>query len=437
EFPDTLLARCQALLNEMKTPRTTYRVQAAELYRLTKDPIDRFRTGSMVRIQDAELGVDVTARVVSVRKGDLYGAPGDVEIEIANRSQDIAKGIADLANRQRINEVYAQGATNLDSHDFADNCDPQHPAILRLYIPEETARINKMRISYQVEPFRAYERAIESAPAVTSGPSSTSTTAAGGQTTSGPSSTSTTASGGQTTSGPSSTTTTASGGATTSGPSSASTTASGGGSVETSSTSALWDLDVLNVPHAVSYQQDHDHGISAGTVLIDKDGGWHVWVPSGGHRHNLTADHRHEVSIPPHTHGMDHTHYIGPHAHGMDHTHNIDAHVHGMDHTHQIDAHVHGMDHTHEIPAHTHGIEYGIFEGPTPSAVTVSVDGNVIPGLGTSAQDVDIIPYLAKDPSGKVRRGWREIKITPDKLGRIVANVNSQIFVRSQGGGDF
>ncbi|MDO3681398.1 phage tail protein, partial [Paenibacillus ehimensis] len=436
EFPDTLLARCQALLNEMKTPRTTYRVQAAELYRLTKDPIDRFRTGSMVRIQDAELGVDVTARVMNVRKRDLYGAPGDVEIEIANRSQDIAGTIADLSNRQRINEVYAQGATNLDSHDFADNCDPQHPAILRLYIPEETARINKMRISYQVEPFRAYERAIESAPAVTSGPSSTSTTAAGGQTTSGPSSTSTTASGGQTTSGPSSTTTTASGGATTSGPSSASTTAGGGAVVNTDSDIQTTLPGGTNPVDNTAVSGLHDHGINYGTVLVDKDGGWHTWVPSGDHFHQQYS-HEHRINIPPHVHGMDHTHYIGPHAHGMDHTHNIDAHVHGMDHTHQIDAHVHGMDHTHQIPAHTHGIEYGIFEGPTPSSVQVRVDGNLIGGLGTSVQDVDIIPYLAKDGSGKVRRGWHEIKITPDKLGRIVANVNSQIFVQSRGGGDY
>ena len=358
----------------------------------------------MVRVQDKEIGEDVTFRVLNVRKRDALGAPGDVEIEIANRPQDIAGSIADLRNRQYANEVYAQGATNLDSRDFADNCDPDHPAIIKLYIPEETARINKLQLTYQVEAFRSYERAIESAPATTSGPSSTSTTAAGGQTTSGPSSTSTTAAGGQTTSGPSSTSTTAAGGS-------------------SSPTSNVQVLKPGLSQDFTDYQANHDHGIDAGTVLVDKDGGWHTWVPSGGHDH-LLYNHGHIVDIPDHVHGMDHTHEIA-------------AHTHGMDHTHQIAAHTHGMDHTHTIPAHTHDIEYGIFEGPTPTAVTIEVDGNVVPGLDTSAQDVDIIPYLAKDSAGKVQRGWHEIKITPNSLGRIVACVNSQIFVQSRGGGDY
>lgn len=466
ETAETLLARCQALYNEMKIPRVTYSVSASEIHRLTGEQIYKFTTGVQVRVQDAEMREDFVARIVNVSKKDMRGRPGEIQLAIANRPQDIAGSIAELANRQRINEVYAQGATNLDSHDFADNADPTHPAVLRLYIPDETARINKMQLSYQVEPFRAYERSIESMPAVTSGPSSTSTTesggqttsgpsstnttASGGQTTSGPSSTSTTASGGQTTSGPSSTTTTASGGATTSGPSTRETTAAGGGTTQTSTTSTNWDQFSIFVPDATSVSGTHDHGINAGTVLLDKDGGWHTWVPSGAHSHALTSDHRHEVTIPPHSHGMDHTHFIGPHTHGMDHTHNIAAHTHGMDHTHEIAGHVHGMDHTHEIaghvhgmdhthviPAHTHGIEYGIFEGPTPSVVMVRVDGNLIAGLGTSVQDIDIIPYLSKDNGGKVTRGWHEIKITPNSLGRIVANVNSQIFVQSRGGGDY
>jgi hypothetical protein len=127
-----------------------------------------------------------------------------------------------------------------------------------------------------------------------------------------------------------------------------------------------------------------------------------------------------------------------PHVHGMDHTHEIAPHVHEMDHTHEIAPHVHDMDHTHTIPAHTHDIEYGIFEGPTPSAVTVRVDGNVVPGLGTSADEVDIIPYLSKDAGGRIQRGaWHTIEIAPNSLGRVVATVLTQIFVQSRGGGNY
>lgn len=401
EHAETLLARGQALLEELKHPRITYRAKAADL------GLQKFRTGSHVIVKDEELGIDITARVVNVRKPDITGAPGDVEIEIANRPLDIAGSIAELADRQRINEVYAQGATNFDSHDFADNCDPDHPAVMRFWVPEETVRINKVRLSFRVEPFRSYERAIEAAPATTSGPSTRQTTAAGGQTTSGPSSRTTTAAGGQTTSGPSSKTTTEQ-------TSTYNTTEYGG----------LYPQQNYDPSYTTSAVGDHNHGIPPGTQLAVAGGGYVVWSPSGAHNHML-GYHYHRFWGETHTHGMDHTHEIAPH-------------VHEMDHTHEIAPHVHEMDHTHTIPAHTHDIEYGIFEGPTPSTVTVRVDGNVVPGLGTNADEVDIIPYLSKDSGGKIQRGtWHTIEIAPNSLGRIVATVLTQIFVQSRGGGNY
>lgn len=379
EYPETLMARCQALLNELKHPRVTYTVQASELYQLTGDPLDKFRTGAMVRVIDKEIGEDVTFRVLNVRKKDVIGAPGNVEIEIANRPQDIAGSIADLRNRQYANEVYAQGATNFDSHDFADNCDPEHPAVLRFWIPEETVRINKVRLSYRVEAFRAYERAIAGGGAITT------TTAAGGAST------------------PTTSTT----------PQQVQTTSSSPTTVESSSTSNVWELFRIYVPAAVEDASNHNHGIPSGTVLRKADGGTVTFIESGAHTHALTADHRHNVTIPSHNHTVT----IPSH----NHTVNI------PNHTHDI-----------TLPNHTHDIEYGIFEGPTPTALTVRVDGNVVPGLGTSANDVDIVPYLAKDEGGRIQRGvWHTIEIAPNSLGRIVANVVTQIFVQSRGGGNY
>lgn len=385
EDPATLKARGEALLNELKHPRISYSVEAAELYQLTRDPLDKFRVGAVVQVRDQELGIDIKARVVNVRKSDLFGAPGDVQLEIANRPQDIAGSIAELADRQRINEVYAQGATNIDSHNFADNCDPQHPAVLRFYIPAETVRINRVLMSYRTEAFRAYSRAIAAAPSTTSGPSSRETTASGGQTTSGPSS--------------------------------RTTTASGGAQIDTDVGVQIWDISSpYGIPEVMRYQNDHDHGISAGTRLAVVNNQNQIigsvgWVPSGGHAHGL-VNHSHRFDIPNHTHEMDHTHEIAPHTHGM--------------------------DHTHEIPSHTHDIEHGIFLGPTPTAVSVKVDGNMVPITGTSVTDLDVVPYLAKDEGGKIRRGtWHTIEITPNNLGRIVVNVITQIFVQSRGGGNY
>lgn len=422
EFPETLLARCQAILEELKTPRISYAVDAAELFALTKEPIDRFQSGKMVRVQDGELGIDVTARVVNVSKSNVFGAPGDVQIEIANRPQDIASSIADLANRQRIQEVYAQGATNLDSHDFADNCDPTHPAVMRFYVPEETARINKVQLSYQVEAFRVPVKG------AAAGGGTSQTTSSGGGTTQ------TTTSGGGTTatssSGGAYTNTTASGGGDTSGPSSTSTTAGGGG--ETLSFASRGSIDYTSfAPSFIRFAGTHNHGQTSWTIPTQDPDHVHQVYDGGEHTHTINDF---SMFTEDHTHDMPHTHSVPAHVHGL----NIPSHVHDV----TIPNHSHGVtipDHSHgvTIPNHTHDMVYGIFEGPTPTGLSVTVDGNVVPGLGTSVTDIDIIPYLSKDGAGKVVRGWHEIKITPNTLGRIVSNVNLQLFVQSRGGGNY
>lgn len=447
EHPETLKARAEALLKELKDPRVSYTVQASELYALTRDPIDKFRTGSLIRVQDPDFG-DLLVRVVNVKKKNVLGSPGDVELEIANRPQDIAGTIADLQNRLRVEEVYAQGATNINSHDFADNCDPQHPAVMRFYIPEETARINKVTLSYQVEPFRAYSRAIAGGGGI-----ATSTAAGGGSvesTSSGGGVQTSTASGGgvqtSTASGGGGVVTTPAGGGATSGPSSTQTTVPAGqATLETEETTGgSWNISGdYTIPDIMQPSGDHNHGIPHGTQLAVYGGGYVTFIRSGTHAHGLVP-HSHKYATLNHVHGMDHTHTTPDHMHEVilpNHTHDVEIpnHTHDVeipDHTHQVTI----PEHTHEItlPDHTHEIEHGIFAGPTPTAVTVKVDGNTIPGLGINETDIDIIPYLSKDGGGKIRRGtWHTIEITPNTLGRIVANVVSQIFVQSRGGGNY
>lgn len=375
QYADTLYARCQTLLNQSKEPRVSYQTTATDIHRLTGQKIHRFDVGSIIRVQDKEMGEDFKARLVKVSKSDILGNAGEVSLEIANKSQDISGTIADLANRARINEVYAQGATNFDSHNFADNADPTHPATLKFWIPEETARINKVMLSYQCEAFRGYSKAIESAPATSSGPSSTNTTASAP--------------------------------ATSSGPSTRNTTASGGGVVGTKT--GMYVVDPGIAPESTYGDGAHNHGIPNGTKILTESGSY-TWAVASSHYHAL-PNHGHEIDLPSHTHDMDHTH--------------------------TVPAHTHGMDHTHQIPAHTHDIDFGIWEGPTPTSVTIKVDGNTIPITDTQG-DIDIIPYLSKDGAGKIQRGaWHTIEIAPNTLGRIVASVLNQIFVQSRGGGDY
>lgn len=433
EYPETLLARCQALLDELKKPRVTYSVSASEVHRLTGVELYRFSSGSPVRVQDKELGEDFVARIVNVTKRDMKGQPGEVQLEIANRPQDMAGSIADLMDRQRIEAVYAQGATNLDSHDFSDNCDPQHPAILRFYLPEETKQINKVMLNYQSEPFRAYSKAIEGGGGI-----ATSTAAGGGSTqtsSSGGGSTQTSSSGGGVSK------STAAGGRTTqtSGSSSSQTSApAGAANLMTTAGGDIWvegqgyPLPGTEVMRASGV---HDHGILPGTLLMGYDGSPISWKYSDPHVHDFKR-HSHLYSTLDHVHDMSHTHQVSipDHTHDFsipDHTHTVNI----PNHTHTVNIPEHRHDIT--LPNHTHGIQYGIFQGPTPKSVEVKVDGKIVPGLGANETEVDIIPYLAKDGGGKVRRGWHTIEIRPNDLGRIVASVFTQIFVQSRGGGNY
>lgn len=399
ENPETLKAYGQALLNELKNPYKSYSVKAVDLHRKSPDKYERFFPGDIVRVIDKEDDIIEDLPIVKVSKRDVTGNPGDIEIEIANKSRDIAGSISELQERTRINEVYAQGATNLLAYSFADNCDPNYPAVLKFYIPEETVRINKVLLSYETSPFRAYSKAIEGGGALvdttSEGGGFSDTTEAGGGTQ----------------------TTTASGGAV------STTTASGGGRVEISETGA-WSLSPAQflLPDFMNLSGQHNHGIPNGTVLSKADGGTVVFVESGSHSHSMhSVNHKHQFTIPMHSHEFT----IPNHKHEI----NIPEHSHRVN----IPNHRHSIT----LPEHVHEIEYGIYEGPTPTKLTVKVDGNVIPGLGTNETDINIIPYLAKDGGGKVRRGWHEITITPDKLGRITANIVAQLFVQSRGGGNY
>ena len=379
ESPETLKAYGQALLDQLKHPYKSYTVRAVDLYRKSPEKYEKFFPGDIVRIIDKEDGIIEDLPIVKVSKSDITGNPGDIEIEIANQSRDIAGSISELQDRTRINEVYAQGATNQMIVPFADNADPQNPAIMRVYIPDTMARINKCILNYQLEAFRAYSKAIAG------GGGTVASTNAGGATTQ----TSSSGGGGTTTS------SSGGGGSTTS--------SSGGGTTSTTDMSdvrELWDMgsgvegnmmapagDPLHVHALDRHSHPHRH---------------YVNIPN--HRHDITIpSHRHDVTIPNHQHNI-----------------NIPNHQHNV-----------------TIPDHIHELEFGIYRGTTANKVTIKIDGTPIPQT-QPGQDIDIVKYLSVDGGGKIRRNtWHTIEIIPDKMTRIVANVFMQIFTNSRGGGDY
>ena len=212
---------------------------------------------------------------------------------------------------------------------------------------------------------------------------------------------------------------TASGGAsvrsTSSGGQSTQTSSSGGGTTQTSSAGG----DHYHLMFEAGSSVDHDESMDKEFYANAADGGGSTArVVLGGtiaealYTRGSSGNHSHNVTVPAHTHSVS-----------------VPAHTHDVD----IPAHTHGIN----VPAHTHGIEYGIYElSETATSVEIKVDGNTVPITATSANLIDLIPYLDVDSNGKVNRGWHTISIRPNKMARVTAQVFSQVFIQIRGGGD-
>lgn len=383
EDANTLYNTVQARLEQIKVPPVSYTVSAADLHKITNDSIDKFVEGALIQVTDDELGMDLQARVISVSKSDVTGNPGKVSLTIARSPSNLSTTISNLRNRQRIQEVHAQGSTNLVQIAYNDNFDSNHPATINIYVPQETKYINKMFLNYQIMAFRGYAKATKQYS------SNTLTSSAGGEYIS----TVTSAAGGGTT------TTTAAGGASTQ------TSAAGGNHrhIMMFHTSDTPDSSLVKQNYA-AYRSD----LTAFNVNVEAPlGESQIWT------YGASGTHTHNVSLPPHTHGLT----LQPH------THNVSLNI--PPHTHNV-----------TIPPFTLGIDFGIYEDPNPpTSATIKVDGNVVPNSGVDGTNVDLIPYMAKDSNGDVTRGtWHTISFESDTLGHVVANLVQQIFIQSRGG---
>jgi phage minor structural protein len=376
----TLKASAESLLKKWKEPIVSWVVSAADVSEITGAKIDELKEGNVVRLElDDYPNVDLL--IMKEHRPDIKGERGNTQLEIGSLTEDLSTTQADLERRQRVNEVYAQGATNLLSFDYNDNADATHPVVMRIYVPDEAVKINKLDLTFETTEFRAYSRATKGGGAVVK------STASGGGTSA------TSSSGGGVSK------STLSGGGTNQ-------TSSSGGGTSTSSSSVDFDGVYLRtgVPigaELAPYEQ-HEHLVTITDNALT-------------HSHTVTiGNHSHTVSIPSHSHD-----FTIP-----NHTHSVTI----PNHTHQI-----------EIPDHVHDIEHGIYTlDETPSSVAIIVDGNVVPVTSTSGNKIDLVPYLEKDSSGNITRGqFHTLEITPNGLGRINAQVIMQLFIQSRGGGSF
>lgn len=379
EDAESLKASGQAFLDKYKVPLTTVSVDCIDYELIDPHKLVKYDTAKIVGVYDEDTDIDIDLRIMKLEKPDIYGDPSNIKFDLGNVRVDLSMTLADMQKKQLVNDTYSQGATNIDSRDFQDNCDSTHPAVIRFPIPDDVVNINSMLLTFETQKFRSYERAIKGGGAV-----ATSTSSGGG-------STQTSSSGGG------STQSSSSGGGV------SKSTASGGGSVQTSgfTNPTFFIYTSTKLPTVDPTFDNHYHAAQVTDEL----------------------NHSHSVSLQAHTHNFD----VPNHTHSV----NTPAHTHDVN----IPAHTHDFS----VPAHTHEIEFGIFElDETPTHVTIEVDGTVISFNQTSSDNIDLVPYLLKDSSGKIQRGrYTEIKITPNSLARINATVTSRLFIQSRIGGTY
>lgn len=405
EDAQSLKEQGQAYLDGLQEPQRSIEVSVADLYEMTGADYDKAELGRITRLVED----DVDTYIIGITKN--YDTPGDIQLTLANKATDIASTIADLADRQRIEQVYSQGATQLYGQSVQANATPSIGAVLNFWIPDDMRIVNAVKAKISLDAFRSYSKATGG------GGASSSTSSSGGG------STSTSSSGGGGTS------TSSSGGGT------SRTTSSGGGqSVTTPMTSSQTGLPSPNETESAGGDSGTTGNQSSTLYTSSVDG-------EGVHRHQV-LNHGHYFSVGSHTHGLNsHTHSF-QHVHTFSirshsHSFTVEAHTHDVtvpDHTHDVTT----PDHTHDfsIPDHTHEIEQGIFEFGSPSSATIYINGAARGTMGGESE-VDITSWLVND-DGKISRGtWHKVEVVPNDLAYVTIDLYIQGFVQSRGGGTY
>ena len=367
ENEETLYAAAQSMLSELCDPITSYSCGF----------IGDVKVGEVVNIIDYE-------QTYVVKKIITYGDIDDIQYELSNKQPTLASTIADLANRQRIETTYSQGATNIYSVCFVDNADANNGLDCDFYMPQSMRFVNKVVAKIKYDSFRAYSGTTEQ------GGSISSTSAAGGQISS------TSESGG--------------GGTSAAGGGQSKTSASGGGATESTNQFDLAsDTGTYGIISLTGY-----------SGLTSTTSGHSHKVPDHMHRIRVTNfAHKHSVTIPSHRHSFE-----------------IDDHVHELPaHTHSFSLSAHS--HTFELPSHKHDIEPGIHRYGNPTQVELKVNGNSKGFFEDRSFEVDITEWLAND-DGMISRGsFQTLSVVPNDIAHISVSLTVIGFIQSLEGGNY
>jgi len=375
---NTLKIYGQTVLDEKKQPKLIIDTAMIDRSVLAEYALEKYNLGDTIHTIAPFLSIDVYARVIE-RNRDLINSPWDPKLIISTRPITLSTQIGELKQRNMNLENCPQGSTYIDTIGYAENIDATHPFVLPVWLSPDILYVNRVRLHIDSQKYRAYEKGIASAAAVTAtsagGGGSTATSSSGGG------STATSSSGG--------------GGSSTSSAGGGQTTSSGGSEKRSSYEKPTFSIPDDDTSTRIFFESPTHLDFNG--VKIQG----HDHVVDTRHDHTV-SDHSHSVSFPAHSHNVD-----------------IPAHSHSVD----IPSHTHDVT----IPAHTHDIQYGIFEDTYPADVTIKINGVAIPGVslsGGGSLDMDISSYI-QTPGATY-----DLEITSSQNGRVNVWCSTQAFIQ-------
>ena len=178
EDAETLKAYGQSVLDALLQPSMMRKYNVIDLYPITSQEIDNAEVGKICKLTED----DTTAYITKTTR--ILDEPGSLQLDLSTKASDVASAIADLADRVRIESVYAQGATQLYQHSKDANATPEKGMIISLYFPSEMRQINKVLMRLKLNKFRSYSATTDTVPAkvetTSSGGEKLGTTGSGG-----------------------------------------------------------------------------------------------------------------------------------------------------------------------------------------------------------------------------------------------------------------
>lgn len=366
ENAESLMQAARAMLNELQEPLVQYDVEFTEI---DSTFFNKAQLGKIVKLI-AE-GIDYKTYVIGVKH--KYTSEGvNCTLTIANKPTDIAESVADLADRQRIEMTYAQGATQIYSQSLQNNASKDGGLVMDFFIPDQMRIINKVLCKIRMEAFRGFVKTSSS----NGGVDQTLSVSASSQTVS-----------------------TSSRSTTVNIPSNSTSTTISIGRVSVSvddenSTRAVWESSGVSSLRPILESEGHTHDIRVHYHRLEFD----FNIPSRSVDITIPGSSS-SVTIP-----------------GQNFSITIPGH------SHQI-----------KIPAHTHNMTPGIYRFGSSQSFQLFVNGVKKGDFDSTSGEIDLT-HLLTDETGKIPRGrWQTVEVRPNDLAYVSIALSVQGFVQSRG----